>query len=125
MTKRYSFEHVTQAAKSAAGLSIEDTVLFHAFNPRGLVAAQRAIDETIRSLVNTGRAYSGAHFAFGSLDDYSYNTLMGFVERKTRLSRRELNVVLSMYEARNARAKTFVKEQTALPINEAAHVGDA
>jgi hypothetical protein len=109
MAKRFSFDHVTKIATTDDGLSIMDTVFFHCFNPRGVVAAQRQTDAAIMKLIDEGKVKGGAMFAYGPLDDYSYKRMTGFVQKKPK-HRRDLNVAIYMYKERNKAAAAYLRE---------------
>ena len=67
MRKRKSFEFVTKEASDCRGFSARDTLHFHYFNPNGVYAKQKELDDKIQGMVKSGRVKPGWHLAHGTL----------------------------------------------------------
>lgn len=84
-----------------------DAAAFHYFNPNGLAARKRALDDQISNAVDAGRARSGAIVAYGSFADFSMRDLRDLAA-KQRVAGRNLSVVLSMLSRDIDRAEAFL-----------------
>jgi len=81
MTRLNRYDYVTQTAVNTAGLNNSEQVRFHAFNPNGLVATKREINERIADLVKAGTVPSGWHVAYGTFaDHYSDNHIYSLLK---------------------------------------------
>lgn len=87
MRARPSHDDITRELKSDDGLSLRDRVLFHYFNPCGLVAEKRATDDAIDAAVKAGKCKSGAILAYGGLADFGVENLrkLIFLKRPRRI----------------------------------------
>jgi hypothetical protein len=87
------FEYLTRTAKTqAATWSYHDKVAFHYFNPNGLLAEKRVVDQLIDAAVEAGKCKSGAIIAYGGLN-YYYTDMMRKLFDKKRVSR--INFVIA------------------------------
>lgn len=92
--KKLSFDFVTEQAESDAGMSNKNRVMFHYFNPRGLYAQKKSLDDQIAQLVNAGVVKSGWHLAYGSFNDFHTESLRKLVQRRKGLKNIETNVAI-------------------------------
>jgi len=83
MTVRQTFDFVTQEATDVKQIrTFKDKVHFTYFNENGLWAKKRAVDKRINKAVAEGRCKSGAVLAFGSLSNFSYDTMKRLIGKK-------------------------------------------
>lgn len=110
------FEFITKSAKEDdPAWPVRDRALFHMFNPNGLVAAKRAMDEQVTSLVDEGLAKSGAIIAYGSLNNFSVDSFTKKVEsaisgKGARFTRRALSIDLEGIKYAIDSARKFVED---------------
>lgn len=104
---RHSFQFVTQEALTADELNAQDYCLFHAFNPNGVAARKREMDDAIAREVNAGRAKPGAHIAYGSFNDFGTNMLSQQARRK-RVNPAKVIRAVQWIERDIAKAKEFI-----------------
>ena len=105
-----SFDTIITAAKPAANWSNTALAQFHYFNPNGLCAAKKAMDDEIDKLVEEGLAKNGAWIAYGALNMYSRDQLSKLA-MKNRVEGTELRVALSSLQRDIKYAKGFVEEK--------------
>ena len=105
-TKQYS-EVISTATHCKPSWSNHNKVLFHAFNPNGILARRSASDDRIRSLVDSGFAKSGALLAFGSLCNYHVQKLYDCA-LKSRVSHHEATYYVKQIEREIAAADAFI-----------------
>ncbi len=104
-----SFDYITETAtKPARHWTNKDCLRFEYFNPNGVVARKRAVEEKISQLVDEGKAKTGALYAYGSLDnDYSYDKMQKMLGQK-KVKRIDLYVAVSMMNDSINRAQKFI-----------------
>lgn len=108
MVKKVNWETITSiAAEPSAEWSNTDIARFHYFNPNGLYAKKKRLDDRIRDGVNSGKYKFGAHIAYGSLNDYATNKMIKLATQK-RCNRIQLAVAISMLEDDILRAEKFL-----------------
>ncbi len=90
-----SIDHVMKTATTADKMTNRDTVVFHAFNPNGLVQRKSANDERIADLVNAGTVASGYHLAYGTFADFERNRIFDLLELK-KIGTIKMQVVVEM-----------------------------
>ena len=80
---RQTWEYITEDATSVDDIrTLKSKVHFTYFNPNGAYAAKCASDERIAAAVDAGKCKSGAHFAYGDLNDFHYKNLVRFATNK-------------------------------------------
>lgn len=104
------FETITKTAKEPmASWNNSDLLRFHFFNPNGLMGQKRALDAKIDQAHSEGRCMGGAVFAYGSLNRYSFDRMLGMLELQ-RVSSIDLSVTLKMLKEDIKRAEEFLAE---------------
>ena len=104
-----SFEMITKLATEAdAKWSNKEKVLFHYFNPNGMLAKKRATDELINAAVDAGKAKTGAIIAYGSMNHFNEDRLYQMLDLK-RVDRIKLKVVLEMLASDIKAATKFLE----------------
>lgn len=104
-----SFDLITKtASEPARSWTNKEKALFHYFNPNGLYAKKKAMDDLISKAVDEGRAKSGAILAYGSLSYYNIDRLFEFTTKKY-VDRIDLNTTLGMLSDDIAAASNFLK----------------
>jgi len=107
-----TYEHITQKARKVNPYwSNKSTLLFHYFNPNGLVAQKNATDAQVRALVDAGTVANGALIAYGSLNYYSRDRLTGLAMQK-RVGRIDCIVAISSLQDDIKAAQDFINEHT-------------
>ena len=113
MSKLSKFEFVSKTAyKPRRSWTNKELAQFHYFNPNGLNAKKRAVDEQIDKLVDEGLAKSGAMIAYGGLNCF-YTDLIAKVAISNRVGRIELAVIIEGLERDIQKAKDFIAEKLA------------
>lgn len=87
MAKKPTFDEVINAAAPERNWRVRDTLRFHYFSPRGLVARKNANDERIAALVDAGIVPSGWHLAYGTFSSREAEELkrVAMLRRTTRI----------------------------------------
>jgi hypothetical protein len=80
---------------------------FHYFNPNGLYAAKKRVDEQISKLVDQGKCQSGAIFAYGSLNRYAADKIADLAMKK-KVGRIESMVAIEMMMDAISSAEKFI-----------------
>lgn len=107
------FETITKTATSVShSWTNKEVVMFHYFNPNGLIAAKRIVDDQISQLVDSGKAKSGAIIAYGSLNFFNYDNLAKLLNKKAVRSI-DLAVTIRGLKSDLERAKEYVAEKSA------------
>jgi hypothetical protein len=105
-----SFEQITQTAtQTQRSWTNKQIAQFHFFNPYGLMAQKRATDTLINELVDAGKAKTGAHIAYGSMNDFYWKELYKLVDKK-RVNSIDLSVTLSGVRDTIKQAQNFINE---------------
>jgi hypothetical protein len=108
------FTQITQTAtQPQRSWTNKQIAQFHFFNPHGLLAQKRATDAQIDDLVNSGKAYTGAYIAHGSMNDFYWKELYKLVDQK-RVNGINLSATLSGLRWAIERAQNFINEKNAL-----------
>ena len=106
------FSSITEkATKTGNGWTGKEIVLFHMFNPNGLMKQKRDLDEQISRLVEDGKAKSGAIIAHGMLDSFCENQLRDLMNCN-RVNKIKLVVTLSSFRERNKKAAEFIESHS-------------
>jgi len=92
--KKLTFAYVTEQAESDRGMSNKNAVYFHYFNPNGLYAAKKKLDDEIRALVDSGAVKSGWHLAYGSFNDFHSESIRKLVQGRRRPGNIETSVAI-------------------------------
>jgi hypothetical protein len=100
---------ITTATKVSRSWSNKEKVAFHYFNPNGLYAQKKSLDDAIWDLVEQGKAKSGAVIAYGSGNSYYPNYLRDLFS-KDRISELDYHVLLQGYRFDIEAAENFIKE---------------
>lgn len=102
------WESITNTAtETSAKWTNSEVAKFHYFNPNGLYAAKKAVDERISEAVDAGKCASGAIIAYGIFNDYTTKQLIEYAMMK-RVKWIPLSVTLSMLERDIRRAEEFL-----------------
>ena len=105
-----SYTEITETALVVKSKWSNKAVMqFHYFNPNGLVAAKKRIDEQINKLVDQGKCQPGAIFAYGALDRYAAGKIADLAMKK-RVGRIESKVAIKMMMDDIAEAEKFIGE---------------
>ena len=100
---------ITTATKVSRSWSNKEKVAFHYFNPNGVYARKKVLDDAIWELVEQGKCKSGAVLAFGSGNSFRSDELRELFN-KSRVTDTEYYVLIQGYEADIARAWKFIEE---------------
>jgi hypothetical protein len=84
---------------------------FHYFNPNGLIAQKRKLDDAIDALIAEGRAMGGAAIAYGALN-YYYSDRLIELARTRRVDSCELHAVIKCFKDEMVKAEAFIAEKT-------------
>lgn len=98
------------ATAPAPAWTNHDIACFHAHNPHGLVARKRANDDRIASLVDAGKAKSGAHLAYGTFDTFCVDRVQELCDMR-RVPTVALRVALRMLEDQIRTTDAFIAER--------------
>ena len=104
------FDYIVDTATDCKGFTIKQTLRFHYFNPNGLYAEKKAINNKVAELVNAGKVNSGWHFVYGSFSDYAEERLVKLATQKTVPSWSQTRVVLEMLQEDIAKANKAIDE---------------
>ena len=104
------YENIIRTAENARrSWSNKDKLAFQYFNPNGLYARKKVLDDAIWELVEQGKCKSGAVLAYGSGNSFYPNQLRELFN-KSRVTDIEYYVLVQGYEADIARASEFIEE---------------
>ena len=104
------YEYLTQTATQVSrSWTNKQKIQFHYFNPNGLYAKKRALDDAIWALVEEGKCKSGAVVAYGSGNSY-YPNILRELHGQSRVSGRAYRVFLLGYKFDIEAAEKFIKE---------------
>jgi hypothetical protein len=104
------YEYITQTAKQVSrSWTNKDAIRFHYFNPNGLYAKKQALNDVIWSLVEQGKAKSGAVVAYGSGNTF-YDDQLRALFNKSRVTDNEYSVLVSGYKFAIELAENFIKK---------------
>jgi hypothetical protein len=104
------FEYITKTAtKTARSWTNKQKIQFHYFNPNGLYAQKKALDDVIWELVEQGKAKTGAIIAYGSGNNF-YHDEMRKLHSKKRISDTEYIVLIKGYQFDIEQAEKFIAE---------------
>ena len=82
-------------------------LMFHMYNPNGVLERRNRSDDRIRALVDSGFANSGALYAHGSFNDYHYAKLVE-LSYAARVPSFDLNYYVTELERELAAADAFI-----------------
>lgn len=104
------FEYITQTATQPARTwTNKQKVQFQYFNPNGLYAQKKALDDIIWQLVDEGKAKSGAVLAYGSGNSFHADQLRD-LNKKQRISDIDYIVLVNGYKFDIEQAENFINE---------------
>jgi hypothetical protein len=104
------YEYLTMTAtKVSRSWTNKEKVTFHYFNPNGLYAQKKALDDVIWALVEEGKAKTGAIIAYGSGNNF-YPDMMLALYKKPRVSDVDYYLLTSGYKFDIEGAEKFIKE---------------
>ena len=104
------FEYITKTAKQVSrSWSNKDAIRFQYFNPNGLYAQKQALNDIIWSLVEEGKAKSGAVLAYGAGCTF-YDDELRALYKKSRVTDIEYSVLVSGYKFAIEMAEKFIAE---------------
>ena len=112
MNTSKSWDYITKTAATPEGMNREQFVLFHMFNPNGVMARKEACDQKVRELVELKRVRPGALLAYGSFNDYNTKILRREANRKVKNSWRILQSEIRMIEYDIEHANEFIRENS-------------
>lgn len=102
-----------EAIKSATEVNNKwtnrEVICFHYFNPNGLYAAKKSINDKITELVDAGLCKSGALIAHGGLNTFHTDWLSKLVSNK-RVKTVDMQAVLSGLRFNIKLAEEFIAE---------------
>lgn len=98
-----TFTYITEEATTDEGLNRQQRLQFHAFNPNGLCAKKRKLDEVISKMVEQGKVKPGWIVAYGTFDSYYYDRVMKHC-RGTKPSVATVSVLIKGFAERLANA---------------------
>lgn len=110
--QKLTFDYVTEQAESDRGMSNKNAVYFHYFNPNGLCAAKKKLDDEIKTLVDSGVVKSGWHLAYGSFNDFHCENIRKLVNRKRRPGNIETQVAIEGLRNEVERIREKIQEAT-------------
>jgi len=90
MTK-FTTEQIFETATSAKGMTKDQTVMFHLYNPNGLVAKLPDFDD----FCHGDRFFTGAHMLYGKYDNHYANWLREVVNKPGRYKKWTLDYSLN------------------------------
>ncbi len=106
------FNKITQTATTVAkSWTNHEIVMFHYFNPNGLIAAKKVTDKQIDALVDSGLAKNGAIMAYGSLNYFHTDKLQKLFNKKA-VNGIDLHITLEGIRRNIEKANEFIAEQT-------------
>lgn len=82
-------------------------LMFHMYNPNGVLERRNRSDDRIRALVESGFTNSGALYVHGSFNDYHYSKLVE-LSYAARVSTFDLNYHVIELEHEIAAANAFI-----------------
>lgn len=104
------YEYITQTATQVGrSWTNKQKIQFHYFNPNGVYARKRLLDDAIWELVEQGKCKSGAVLAYGTGNSFYPNQLRELFS-KSRVTNIEYSVLLSGYERDIELAWKFIEE---------------
>lgn len=103
---RFVTEKATETQNSWTNKEI---AMFHYFNPNGLSAKKKAVDARIDTLVDEGKAKSGAIIAYGSLNYHNTDHLAAMLRYK-RVKPSETYAIISGIQWDIEKAEKFIAE---------------
>jgi hypothetical protein len=104
------YEYITKTAEQVRrSWTNKQKIQFHYFNPNGVYARKKVLDDAIWELVEQGKCKSGAVLAFGSGNSFRSDELRELFN-KSRVTDTEYYVLIQGYEADIARAWKFIEE---------------
>lgn len=106
------------ATKIECTWSNKEVAQFHYFNPNGLIAQKRAMDDRISAAVDAGQCKTGAIIAYGIFNDYSANRMIKFAMQK-RVNRIHLSTCIDMMTRDLATAEAFLASLEPAPAPQA------
>jgi len=104
---RFITEKATETQRS---WTHREMALFHYFNPNGLYAKKKAVDARIDTLVDEGKAMSGAIIAYGALNYFYTNHLSALIGKK-RVKHADIYVVIRGLQWDIENAEKFIAEK--------------
>ena len=103
---KVTWDYIVEQATSDNGLKLKDKLSFHYFNPHGVIAEKKRLDDQIRDLVDAGKVAPGWHIAYGTFNDYHYNAMRKLLNRKQP---RGWDVNYSIQKQREENEKVLIK----------------
>ena len=106
------FETIKSATEVNNKWTNREVIWFHYFNPNGLYATKKSINEKITALVDAGVCKSGAIMAHGGLNTFHTDWLSNLVSKK-RVKTSDMQGVLSGLRFSIRLAEEFIAECSA------------
>lgn len=104
---RFVTEKATETQNSWTNKEI---AMFHYFNPNGVYAQKKAVDARIDTLVDEGKAKSGAIIAYGALNYYYADHLSALIGKK-RVKHGDIYSVIRGLQWDIENAEKFIAEK--------------
>lgn len=112
MSKRNINEVMETATDIGQGWTNKEIAMFHCFNPNGLCAKKRKVDEAIDSAVINGKMKSGAILAYGGHNSFGVDMLRE-IAMKRRVDSSALNYSLYWITDAIVKANEALKREAA------------
>lgn len=103
------FEAIKSATEVNNKWTNREVIWFHYFNPNGLYAAKKSINDKITALVDAGVCKPGAIIAYGGLNTFHTDWLSNLVSNK-RVKTSDMRGVLSGLRFAIQCAEEFIAE---------------
>lgn len=104
-----NIEAIKAAKEISSKWTNRDVIWFHYFNPNGLYAAKKSVNDRISALVDAGLCKSGALIAHGGLNTFHTDWLSRLVSNK-RVKKADMQAVLSGLRFSIKLAEEFIAE---------------
>jgi hypothetical protein len=111
-TKRRDYDWVTVEAPSDSKMSLVNSVRFHCFNPNGLYAQLKAVQDRVAAMVDATGVPNGVLFVHGSLNDYGRNLLFKLLDTR-KPGRFQVGQALNWISRDMAKAEAWLAETAA------------
>ena len=105
------FEAIKSATEVNNKWTNREVIWFHYFNPNGLYAAKKSINDKISALVDAGVCKPGAIIAYGTLNTFHTNWLSNLVTKK-RVKTSDMRGVLSGLRFAIEMAEEFIAKSS-------------
>jgi len=109
-----TYDEITGTLTSDKKLSRSDQILFHCFNPNGLYAELKAVQDRIGEWVDAHPEQpNGVLLVHGSMNDYPRKLLFAMLDKRKRIGRIDYAVSISTVERAIKDAKEWLAKKSA------------